>query len=142
MILVHAKREFGMRVAQERVREFMEFHHRVTADVPTTVDEALAHQRHDFIAEENNEYIRACLEEDLVEIADAIGDLLYVVLGAAVQHGIDIQPIFDEIHRSNMTKTPLDPVTGKGGKGPSFEQPRIAELLLMQSTGLNDPMYR
>jgi predicted HAD superfamily Cof-like phosphohydrolase len=89
-----------------------------------------------LIREEADEYKGAAIEGDLVEVADGLADLLYVVLGTCVAHGIDIQPIFDEVHRSNMTKDTLDPVTRKGGKGPNYERPRVAEFLLMQTTGL------
>lgn len=126
-----------MRVEQEKVELFHERNGLEHPPVPTLVPYDLAVHRHGMIKEENNEYLTACAEKNLVAIADALGDLLYVVLGAAVQHGIDLQPIFDEVHRSNMTKTPLDPVTRKGGKGAGFEPPRLAELLLMQLTRLS-----
>jgi predicted HAD superfamily Cof-like phosphohydrolase len=126
-----------MRVEQEKVQLFMEKHNCETAETPTLVPNDLARLRHHIILEELGEYWQAAVEErDLVGVADAIGDLLYTVLGAAVIHGIDIQPIFDEIHRSNMTKTPLDPVTKKGGKGEGYEKARIPELLIIQSCSL------
>lgn len=71
------------------------------ADRPTIGTDEIAWRRYQLIREELEEYLTA---KDVVGIADAIGDLLYVVLGTAVEHGIDIEPIFNEIHRSNMTK--------------------------------------
>lgn len=81
-----------------------------------------------LIQEELNEYLNA---ETIVDIADALGDLLYVVLGAACQHGIDLDPIFHEIHRSNMTKF-IDGyrrADGKWVKGPSYNPPNLKPLL-------------
>lgn len=62
--------------------------------------------------------------------ADALGDLLYVVFGAAVTFGIDMGPIFDEIHRSNMTKIggPVRP-DGKRLKPATYEPPNLKPLL-------------
>ncbi|NBV35846.1 MAG: phosphoribosyl-ATP diphosphatase [Bacteroidetes bacterium] len=67
--------------------------------------------RSKLIVEEANEFKEACEKKDHVEIIDAICDLLYVTYGAAIALGIDIDPFFNEVHRSNMSK--LDPETGK-----------------------------
>lgn len=84
------------------------------------------------MSEELDEYIESAEFGDLIGIADALSDLLYVVLGTAVTHGLDLEPLFDEVHRSNMTKAPLDPVTGKGDKGPDYQPPDLAPLLMVQ----------
>ena len=73
---------------------------------PTTV--ANSKLRSKLIIEELTEYNDAVKDNDIVEIADAIGDMLYLVLGAAVEHGIEIEPVFDEIHLSNMSKLDSD----------------------------------
>ncbi len=57
-----------------------------------------------WISEELQELSQALQDRDLVEIADALGDILYFVFGTAVSLGMDLEPIFDEIHRSNMQK--------------------------------------
>jgi predicted HAD superfamily Cof-like phosphohydrolase len=91
--------------------------------------------RYNLINEELQELSLAFIEGDLVEVADAIGDLLVVVLGTAVACGINISPIFDEIHRSNMTKF-IDGhrrEDGKWIKGPSYEPANLQPLLAMQS---------
>lgn len=121
-----------MRVEQEKVDVFHEKMEYPRASKPQVVPLALAEQRHDFILEEADEYLNAAHDGDLVGIADGLADLLYIVLGTCVVHGIDIQPIFDEVHRSNMTKDRLDPVTKKGGKGPGYEKPDLAPILLVQ----------
>lgn len=60
--------------------------------------------RKNLINEEAREFNEASDARDLIAIADALADLLYVVYGAAITYGIDIEPVFDEVHRSNMTK--------------------------------------
>lgn len=62
--------------------------------------------RHRLMKEENDEYLEAASEGDIVEIADALGDQLYVLCGTINKHGLGhlIDDIFDEIHRSNMSK--------------------------------------
>lgn len=129
----------SMRVEQEKVELFHEKMGYPVADTPALPDWPMREQRYEFMLEELNEYRRACENADLVEVADGLADLLYVLLGTAIVFGIDLAPIFDEVHRSNMTKDKLDPITKKGGKGEGFEKPRLAELLLMQSTGLDNP---
>ncbi len=84
--------------------------------------------RSDLIREEDRELRSAVTLE---EIADAIGDLLYVVYGTAVACGLDAQGIFNEVHRSNMTKFAdglrLSP-HGKILKGPSFSPPDLQKF--------------
>lgn len=127
-----------MRVAQEKVAEFTRAKLQCEPpDRPTNLSPEDVELRDRLIREEADEYKEAALAGDLVGVADGLADQLYILLGTCVHHGINIQAIFDEVHRSNMTKDTLDPVTKKGGKGPNFERPRIAELLLMQTTGLD-----
>jgi predicted HAD superfamily Cof-like phosphohydrolase len=125
-----------MRVEQEKVECFHNKMGYPVGNGPELVDIHLASQRSDFIEEELEELREAQGYADIVKVADALADLIYVILGTAIVYGIDLQPIFDEVHRSNMTKDALDPVTKKGGKGPGYEPPRIAELLLIQATDL------
>ena len=62
--------------------------------------------RYNLIKEENEEYLEACKNADLVEIADALGDQLYILFGTILRHGLQhkIDEVFDEIQRSNMSK--------------------------------------
>lgn len=122
--------------AQRKVLEFHRKHQLPEADAPTVIDKEIAQHRLGLITEELREFVEAANADNLVGIADALADLLYVVLGTAVAYGIDIAPVFDEVHRSNMTKTPLDPATKKGGKGAGYQPPRIADLLFIQATKL------
>lgn len=103
---------------------------------PALLEYKAAVRRHDLMAEELGEYLNAVEAGDLTGIGDALADLAYTVLGTASAHGIELEPLFDEVHASNMTKTPVG--DGKIGfklcvKGPDFKKPRIAELLLLQT---------
>lgn len=75
-------------------------------DSPVILDNKEAKLRHDLLKEENEEYLDAVKEGDLVEIADALGDQLYLVLGSIVSHGLQhvIEDVFDAIQDSNMSK--------------------------------------
>lgn len=101
---------------------------------PCMLSEDLARSRVALIEEEFREYREALEAGDLVAVADAIGDLLWVVYGAAVNHGLDADVIVKEIARSNGTKIGADgtPVVNRDGKilkGPYYEPPRLAEVL-------------
>ena len=78
--------------------------------------------------------VRMMNKTDLVGAADALGDLEYVVNGAAIGMGIPLPEVVEEIHRSNMTKLgadgkPIYRADGKILKGPDYEPPRIRDLL-------------
>jgi len=73
---------------------------------PVILDENTAYLRYALLNEENQEYYEACLDNNLEEIVDALGDQLYIVLGTIITHGCQhiIEQVFDEIQRSNMSK--------------------------------------
>ncbi len=92
--------------------------------------------RFDLMQEENEEYLEAAKENDLVEVADALGDMLYILCGTIIEHGMQhkIEEVFNEIQRSNMSKLGADgkPIYRKDGKvmkGPNYFKPNIAEIL-------------
>ena len=62
--------------------------------------------RFDLMKEENEEYFEAAQNNDLVEVADALGDMLYILCGTIIEHGLQhkIEAVFEEIQRSNMSK--------------------------------------
>jgi len=103
-----------------------------TADLPDR--DALL--RYKLIREENEEYLEAALKGDLVEVADALGDILYILCGTLLKHGLEhkIDDVFREIQRSNMSKLGADgkPIyrdDGKVLKGPGYFRPDIAMVL-------------
>jgi len=92
--------------------------------------------RHRLMHEENEEYLEACKNGDLVEIADALGDMMYILCGTILSHGLKdkIETIFEEIQRSNMSKLgadgkPLYREDGKIMKGPSYFKPDIRSII-------------
>jgi len=96
--------------------------------------------RHRLMKEENEEYLEAAKNGDLVEIADALGDMMYILYGTICKHGLQdrIADIFDEIHRSNMSKLGTDgkPIyreDGKVMKGENYFRPNIAKYLAAQT---------
>lgn len=114
-----------------------EFHRRFGLPVryePTLVDVAEAHLRRSLIEEEVNEYFDASWDGNLVEIADALADIVYVAYGAALTYGIDLDAVLSEVHRSNMSKLgqdgcPLRRSDGKVVKGPNYSPPDVARVL-------------
>jgi predicted HAD superfamily Cof-like phosphohydrolase len=86
-----------------------------------------------LISEECIELIDALGERDLVKVADGIADVLYVVYGTAVTCGIDVEPLFSEIHRSNMSKIGgIKRDDGKVLKPDTYSPPDVAKILQMQ----------
>ncbi|GAL64545.1 nucleoside triphosphate pyrophosphohydrolase family protein [Algibacter lectus] len=92
--------------------------------------------RFNLMKEENEEYLEAANNNDLVEVADALGDMLYILCGTIIEHGMQykIEEVFEEIQRSNMSKLgedgePIYREDGKVLKGPNYFQPNIADIL-------------
>src|SRR2546429_8737965 len=90
-----------------------------------------------LIEEELAEFRNAGESGDVVGVADALADLLYVVYGAAVEYGLDLEPVFAEIHRSNMTKDPRHGcrADGKVCKGASYQAPDVRQVVENQFEG-------
>jgi predicted HAD superfamily Cof-like phosphohydrolase len=130
-----------MNEAQRMVRDFHESFGLPRKDSPAWPGEIAHRLRVNLIEEELAELRNAGETHDLVEIADALGDLLYVVYGAAVTYGIDLEPVFSEIHRSNMSKGDRDVAArcdGKVLKGANYSPPRVAEVLERQIMPLEE----
>ena len=92
--------------------------------------------RYNLMKEENEEYLQAVQDNDLTEIADALGDMLYILCGTIIEHGLQhkIEAVFDEIQRSNMSKLgsdgqPLYREDGKVIKGPNYLKPNFESIL-------------
>ena len=92
--------------------------------------------RFELMKEENEEYLEAANNNDLVEVADALGDMLYILCGTIIEHGMQdkIEEVFNEIQRSNMSKLgedgkPIYREDGKVLKGPNYFKPNIKEIL-------------
>ena len=107
--------------------------HNPKANLPKNISEL----RFNLMKEENEEYLQAAQDEDLIEIGDALGDMLYILCGTIIAHGFQdkIESIFDEIQRSNMSKLGKDgkPIFRKDGKvmkGPNYFKPDLKKILI------------
>ena len=107
--------------------------HTPKANLPKNISEL----RFNLMKEENEEYLQAAQAEDLIEIGDALGDMLYILCGTIIAHGFQdkIESIFDEIQRSNMSKLGADgkPFYRKDGKvmkGPNYFKPDLKKILM------------
>ncbi|RDY60920.1 nucleoside triphosphate pyrophosphohydrolase family protein [Flagellimonas nanhaiensis] len=92
--------------------------------------------RYNLMDEENKEYFEAAQNNDLVEVADALGDMLYILCGTILEHGMQykIEEVFEEIQRSNMSKLgsdgkPIYREDGKVLKGPNYFKPDIKSIM-------------
>lgn len=150
------KKEKLMNEMQKKVQEFHEaFGHGVN-EAPRLISVQEINLRKELMIEElvgAGELVDSMQKQDLVGVADGLADVLYVVLGTAVAYGIDIEPIFNEVHASNMSKLGGDgkpilsrgmnldgAVAGKVLEGPNFFEPKIGLELNKQTTyGHEDP---
>lgn len=120
-----------------KVKEFHETFRLEYHETPTaTIDPAIVELRHRLMQEENDEYLEACRNNDLTQIADALGDKMYILFGSIIAHGLQykIEEIFDEIHRSNMSKLddegkPIYREDGKILKSKNYFLPEIGGIL-------------
>jgi len=126
----------------EAIRAVGEFHRafnlprasRPSPDVPS----GIAQLRVDLLTEEVGEFADATANRDLVAIADALSDIVYVAYGAAVTYGIDLDATLREVHSSNMSKLddhgqPIYREDGKVLKSASYTPPDIARVLYFQA---------
>lgn len=118
------------------VAEFHEIFKIGNADAIKLIDEREYTLRYNLIKEENEEYLEACKNNDIVEIADALGDQLYILFGTILKHGLQhkIEEVYDEIHRSNMSKLdengqPIFREDGKILKSNLYFKPEIKRIL-------------
>ena len=106
--------------------------HKPKSDISSEITEL----RYNLMKEENEEYLQAVKSNDLIEIGDALGDMLYILCGTIISHGFQdkIEAIFDEIQRSNMSKLGDDgkPIYREDVnvlKGPNYFKPDIEKIL-------------
>lgn len=116
------------------VKEFMETFGQEVKTKPEWPDDNTVKLRAELIAEELGELEEANEEKDIIAVADALTDLLYVVYGAGHAYGIDLDACFKEVQRSNMSKLgedgkPIYRDDGKVLKGPNFFDPDLKSIL-------------
>lgn len=123
----------------KKIKSVEEFHNVFqigNASEITLIDERDYTLRYNLIKEENDEYLEACKNGDIQEIADALGDQLYILFGTILKHGLQhkIEEVYDEIHRSNMSKLeekglPIFREDGKILKSNLYFKPDIKSVL-------------
>lgn len=123
-----------MNTIQRKVQKFHEAFGAPVGEKPQMISRERFELRKRLIEEELVEYMIAFEQGDLVEVADALGDLLYVVFGTAVEHGLPMGAIVAEIHESNMSKLgedgkPIYREDGKVLKGPNFRLPDLEQFV-------------
>ncbi len=126
-----------MRKQINHVKNFHESFGIENKDNPTSnVSESIFNLRYKLMQEENQEYLEACRNGDLDEIADALGDMMYILCGTILSHGLQnkIELIFEEIQKSNMSKLdrngkPIYREDGKILKSSNYFKPNISKIL-------------
>ena len=117
-----------------KVGIFMKTFGQEVKDKPSLSSDKINQLRIDLIQEELNELKEAMDNKDLLEVADALTDLLYVTYGAGHAFGIDLDKCFDEVQRSNMSKLGADgkPIYNEHGKvmkGPNYFEPNLKKFI-------------
>jgi len=127
-------------------RMVAEFHRRfgiAIGTIPAAPDEMTRSLRVNLIKEEFDELQEALAQQDLSAIAKELADLLYVVYGTAVSCGIDLKPVFQEVHRSNLSKVGGSRrEDGKWIKPPTYSPACIQPILAAQREAANDGTHR
>ncbi|UZH54615.1 nucleoside triphosphate pyrophosphohydrolase family protein [Salinimicrobium tongyeongense] len=126
-----------MKKSLKAVQEFHEAFGLGVKQQPTAIlEQGKPQLRYELMKEENEEYLVAAQKGDLPEIADALGDMLYILCGTILEHGLQhkISEVFDEIQRSNMSKLgedgkPIYREDGKVLKGPKYFRPNFDKIL-------------
>ena len=118
----------------EKVKEFMITFGQEVKNKSEFPNEKIITLRKKLIEEEFNELKEAINENDIVEVADALTDILVVTYGAGAAFGIDLDKCFEEVHRSNMSKLsdtgkPIYNEFGKVMKGPNYSPPDLKKLI-------------
>lgn len=124
---------------KDQLNKVKEFHRAFNHPAPgkiTHLEMDRMENRINWINEEIDEYEGAAITKNIVEVADALGDALYLILGTIVEHGLEdvMEKVFDEIHASNMSKLgengePIYRMDGKIMKGDNYFRPNIAKII-------------
>ena len=117
-----------------KVGIFMKTFGQEVKDKPSFSTDKINKLRIDLISEELNELSEAMKNNDLLEVADALTDILYVTYGAGHAFGIDLDKCFDEVQNSNMSKLddngkPIYNESGKVMKGPKYFKPDLSKFV-------------
>jgi predicted HAD superfamily Cof-like phosphohydrolase len=119
----------------EKVKLFMQKYGQEVKAKANFSDEKTNKLRVDLIKEELDELTNAMDEKDLLEVADALTDILYVTYGAGHAFGINLDKCFEEVQSSNMSKLgedgkPIYNDAGKVMKGPNYFKPDLSKYII------------
>ena len=117
-----------------KVKTFMETFGQEVKNKPSFSSDKINSLRYDLIKEELEEFKVAMENKDLLEVADALTDILYVTYGAGHAFGIDLDKCFEEVQNSNMSKLgedgkPIYNESGKVMKGPKYFKPDLSKFV-------------
>ncbi|MDC1059949.1 nucleoside triphosphate pyrophosphohydrolase family protein [Alphaproteobacteria bacterium] len=117
-----------------KVKAFMNTYGQDVKEKASFPDDTVVQLRVDLIEEELNELKEAIKNNDIVEVADALTDILYVTYGAGHSFGVNLDKCFDEVQRSNMSKlgedgNPIYNDSGKVMKGPNYSAPDLKKII-------------
>ena len=118
----------------QKVKNFMMAYGQEVKSEPSFSNKKINELRYNLIKEELDELKIAMDNKDLLEVADALTDILYVTYGAGVAFGLDLDACFNEVHNSNMSKMdingkPIYNENGKVMKGPNYFKPNLSKFL-------------
>ena len=123
---------------QAMVREFHRKYDAPIQSAPRQIGAKDRLRRARLIISEASEFLEAADTDNFVEMVDALADILVVTYGAAIEMGVDLEPVFQEVQRSNMSKDGGKDAGGKILKGPSFRPPDILGELRKQGYDPSD----
>ena len=117
-----------------KVKTFMNTYGQEVKNTPEFPDSKIVQLRIDLIQEELNELKESINNKDIIEVADALTDILYVTYGAGHSFGVDLDSCFNEVQNSNMSKLgqdgkPIYNESGKVMKGPNYFKPNIKKII-------------
>ena len=125
-----------MKTQINKVRAFHNAFKQENGVTPSNTEQNVFELRHRLMAEENDEYLEACKNNDLIGIADALGDQLYILCGTILKHGLQnkIEDVFTEIHESNLSKLddngkPIFREDGKILKSNNYFKPDLSKSI-------------
>ena len=118
----------------EKVKIFMKTFGQDIKDIAEFPEEKVANLRYDLIKEELEELKQSMNDKDIIEVADALTDILYVTYGAGHAFGINLDKCFEEVQNSNMSKLgnngkPIYNESGKVMKGPKYFKPNLTKFV-------------
>ena len=119
-----------------KVKAFMNTYGQDVKEKASFPEDSIVQLRVDLIEEELNELKEAIKNNDIVEVADALTDILYVTYGAGHSFGVNLDKCFDEVQRSNMSKlgedgNPIYNDSGKVMKGPNYSAPDLKKIIVL-----------